>query len=304
MENYIKIYIIIVTYNGRKWYDNCFGSLRKSSIPIHVIVIDNASTDDTVSYIKETYPEIHLIENSKNLGFGGANNRGIEYALGQGADYVYLLNQDAWVEPNTFETMISVAQNNKDYGILSPMQITAKGDKLDKNFAHCCSNKSCPNLIDDLYFNTLKDVYEINEVMAAHWLISRECIMSVGGFAPLFFHYGEDNNFVDRTKYHKYKVGIVPVAKAVHDRENRETSKNKHMYVLFCVSLFKSCDINKGVFFSICSALSWLLFQSIKNRSFLGFKYILKTLISIPQILLTRKKTKKNKAVYLEFDRK
>ena len=54
--------------------------------------------------------------------------------------------------------------------------------------------------------------------MAAHWLITRKCIDTVGGFSPSFYHYGEDNNYIHRTNYWKLKVGIVPSAKAVHDR--------------------------------------------------------------------------------------
>ena len=94
----MKIFAIVVTYNGMRWYDRCFGSLRNSDMPVETIVIDNASTDETVSYIKEHFHEVCLIESKENLGFAKANNIGIKRALDNGADYVFLLNQDAWVE--------------------------------------------------------------------------------------------------------------------------------------------------------------------------------------------------------------
>ena len=93
----VKLFVIIVTYKGQQWYDRCFGSLRRSSIPVTPVVIDNASSDGSVAYIREHFPESVVFEESENLGFAKANNIGMRYALDQGADYVLLLNQDAWL---------------------------------------------------------------------------------------------------------------------------------------------------------------------------------------------------------------
>ena len=71
----MKIFSIIVTYNGMRWYDRCLGSLRNSELPVETIVIDNASSDDSVNYIKANFPEVHLIESNENLGFAKANNQ-------------------------------------------------------------------------------------------------------------------------------------------------------------------------------------------------------------------------------------
>ena len=90
-----KIFVIIVTYKGHQWYERCFASLCNSEYPVQTIVIDNASNDGTVEYIRKYFPEIHLIESKENLGFGRANNIGMRYALDHGCDYVFLLNQDA-----------------------------------------------------------------------------------------------------------------------------------------------------------------------------------------------------------------
>ena len=91
----MKLFVIIVTYKGKQWYDRCFTSLRESTLPVQTIVVDNASNDGSVEYIKEHYPEIHLIESEENLGFGKGNNLAIRYAYEHGCDYVFLLNQDA-----------------------------------------------------------------------------------------------------------------------------------------------------------------------------------------------------------------
>lgn len=111
----MKVFVIIVAFNGKRWYDRCFGSLRLSTIPVQTIVVDNASNDGSVEYIKERFSEIHLIASQENLGFGRANNMAMRYALDHGCDYVFLLNQDAWVETDTFERLIDIHQRHPEY---------------------------------------------------------------------------------------------------------------------------------------------------------------------------------------------
>ena len=97
----VRILTIVVTYNGLKWMDSCLESLRRSECPTDVMLIDNCSTDGTPDYVKEHFPEVNLVQSDANLGFGQANNVGLKYALEHCYDYVYLLNQDAWVMPDT-----------------------------------------------------------------------------------------------------------------------------------------------------------------------------------------------------------
>ena len=91
----MKILTIIVTYNGMKWLDRCLGSLRESSLKTDVVAVDNGSTDGTPEYIAANFPEVQLHCTGENLGFGRANNVGLQKAVAEGYDYVYLLNQDA-----------------------------------------------------------------------------------------------------------------------------------------------------------------------------------------------------------------
>lgn len=76
------------------------------------------------------------------------------------------------------------------------------------------------NLYSDIYLKNVKSsIYEADFVNAAAWLISRHCIGKVGGFNPSFFHYGEDDNYVQRLKFHSFKLGVLPTANIFHDRE-------------------------------------------------------------------------------------
>jgi|SRR5690554_570598 len=213
-----NIFIVIVTYNGMKWLQKCLDSCKGFS----VVVVDNNSSDETVGFIKQHFPEVYLLEQNKNFGFGQANNLGISQALKQGADYVFLLNQDAYLQEGCIENLIRVQKQNPQYGILSPIHLNGEGNRLDKNFSHYVGYRNNPDFYSDFVLkNPLKEIYEVPFVNAAGWLLSREVLETVGGFDPIFFHYGEDDNYCQRVRYHKYKIGVVSDVFLKHDREDR-----------------------------------------------------------------------------------
>ena len=216
-----EVYAVVVTYKGEQWYDRCFSSLMASGVPLKVIVVDNASGDGTVPYLKEHYPEIHLIESDKNLGFGRANNLGIRYAMDHGADYVFLLNQDAWIESDTVSELIDVAKAHPEYGILSPIHLNKEKSNIEKLLLRRLDDFKVTSrqLFDDLFFGRLKDVYWTNYINAAAWFLPRKTIETVGGFDPIFFHYGEDDNYINRVLFHGLKIGICPKIRIVHDND-------------------------------------------------------------------------------------
>lgn len=214
-----KLFVIIVTYKGQRWYERCFTSLRQSTIPVQTVVVDNASNDGTVEYIKENFPEIHLIESKENLGFGRANNIAMRYALDHGCDYVFLLNQDAWVEPDTLERLVDIAERHSDYGIVGPVQVNAERTKVLGGVIQFLVNPDNVNLdlFSDLVMQTVDEIYPVAEINAAAWLLPRKTLETVGGFDPIFLHYGEDWNYLSRVLYHKLKVGLTPHIQVVHD---------------------------------------------------------------------------------------
>lgn len=247
MENEL-IYVIIVTYNGSQWIEKCLSSVYESTITAVPIVIDNGSTDNTLSIIKEKFKNCRVVQTGENLGFGKANNLGIKMAIDEGAEYIYLLNQDAWVETDTFEKLINIHKNHSDYGILSPIQLTGSGKLVDKNFLDFTATaQRCPGLLSDCLVNGLKDVYETTFVMAAHWLLYVPDLLKIGLFSPAFPHYGEDANLVHRYRYWKKKVGICPNTFAYHDRQYRKTTPDKQLYLEYIYVLTRFHDISTNL---------------------------------------------------------
>lgn len=227
-----RILTIIVTYNGMKWIDRCLGSLSVSQEPSDVFIVDNGSDDGTPEYVSEHFPEAMVYVSNVNLGFGKANNIGLEYALKHGYEYVYLLNQDAWVQSDTISCLVEAMEADPSYGILSPLQMTASMTAPDPRFAVKCLDRP-------LYTYLKGRIYDVPFVMAAHWLISRRCVETVGGFSPAFRHYGEDDNYIHRAVYHGFKVGFAGGVHAVHDRDSRPQSRSSAMRLKCVASVVK-----------------------------------------------------------------
>ncbi|MCJ7934331.1 MAG: glycosyltransferase family 2 protein [Chryseobacterium sp.] len=215
------LHVIIVTYNAMKWAERCFTSLRHSSTPLKCIVVDNGSTDGTQEYVKNHFPEVDFIQSPENLGFGRANNIGIEKAYQEGAGFFYLMNQDAWIYPDSFRHLLEVYHthpDNSQIGILSPMHLDGSEKNLDLFFERYLARNTPMNRIFSHIFNaTLQDYYEIDFVNAAHWLLPRKTIDEIGGFNPYFFHYSEDYEYVQRIAYYNKKILVSTKSRVVHD---------------------------------------------------------------------------------------
>ena len=98
-----KTLTIIITFNAMPWIDKCIGSLLASNHTTDIHIYDNGSIDGTVDYIKTAYPTTFIKNTGKNLGFGKANNLGLKFAIKENYNFVFLLNQDAWIEPDALD---------------------------------------------------------------------------------------------------------------------------------------------------------------------------------------------------------
>ncbi|MFB9057239.1 glycosyltransferase family 2 protein [Mariniflexile ostreae] len=203
-----NVFIIIVSYNGEPWLRKNLESIRVSHYPVKVLMVDNASSDRSIAIVK-SFPEVVLIESKTNLGFGKANNIGIQEALKQGADYVFLLNQDTWIFPNTIEELLSAVTYSRDFGIVSPLHFSSDATILDESFNTYWKRKT---------ISISENLDQVPFVNAAAWFMPRSVVEKVGYFEPLFQHYGEDRNYINRVIYHQYKIIIAKNAKICHDR--------------------------------------------------------------------------------------
>lgn len=226
----MNVTAVIVTYNGEEWIQRCLESVIYNC---NVVVIDNCSSDGTVEIIKSNYHNVHLVESKENIGFGAANNIGIMYALEQQAEYVFLLNQDAWLNPGSLELLVLTNKENPIYGIISPIHLNGTGDMLDKEFGRYLYDLGGRRFITDKIRGLEShNIIDIDFVNAAAWLISEKCVKKIGLFDSLFFLYGEDDNYIKRARYHGFKIGVVDSSFICHDREGRDNKYFKNDFLL------------------------------------------------------------------------
>ncbi|MCR4859695.1 MAG: glycosyltransferase family 2 protein [Bacteroidales bacterium] len=285
-----RVLVIIVTWNARKWIGKCLKSVEKSTLPADVLVVDNGSTDGTVERIRKSFPGTRILETGENLGFGAANNLGLRIALDEAYPFAYLLNQDAWLEKDTLERL--VAAHSPEWGILSPMQLDAHG-RRDVRF-----DRKCGRIVDAALrgYHNERLVVEVPFVMAAHWLLSRRAIETVGGFSPAFTQYGEDDNWIDRLHYHQLLCGVVPAAEAVHDRAGRRMPRDRKMQLKCIATVVKASDPKRsGKRVRIREVLE-LVGMGVKNFSSIPWKFIPELIARFPELEALREQSRQRGA--------
>ncbi len=228
----MKTLAIVISYNFMPWIDRCLPSLLASVEHTDILVIDNGSSDETIAVIRERYPQVQLIANGHNLGFGAANNIGLQVALDKGYSGVLLINQDAWIESNTLRQLVEVSLRYSQYGIITPKHLTGDGSKLDPGFASYVNHYHADGIVNVPFIN------------AAIWYIPIVIIKKVGMFAPLFYHYGEDKDYVNRIHYFGYQIGYVTTAIGYHDRAERPFNQSLFLRTEYVYHLSEYSNIN------------------------------------------------------------
>lgn len=247
-----KVLVVIVTYNAHRWIRQCLDSVDGQRYDVYLV--DNGSKDDTLQILAD-YPYCHIYSSDTNLGFGQANNLGLRYAVDNGYDYVLLLNQDAWLLPDTIERLVSLQQQQPAYWILSPMQMNTQRGGLEQQFE---------SYLPKGYSRTT--VLLVPFVNAAIWLLPVSCVVKAGGFDPLFPHYGEDNDYIQRVHYWGGRVGICTGVSAYHEREvsySQDPAKLLYRTTLGYLNLLK--DINRPVWLTVSVLFGYCLRKIIKN---------------------------------------
>lgn len=272
-----RVLVIVVTYNGLRWLDRCLGSVAgggrsESAMTVDLFVVDNDSTDGSADYVQAHFPKAKLVRSAENLGFSKANNLGMQYALDHGYDYVYLLNQDAWLESGAMEKLVEAAEAHPEYAVLSPLQMTDGYKDVDRLFK---KDKTPP---------------------AAHWLVSVEAIRKIGLFdETLFPLYGQDDNWCHRARYHGYKIGIIPEARAVHDRAQRKEDKDRLIFRNYYTgSLVRLANPNIPVWISFLYIIVFTLVKTVKYFSFRPLGYFVSICKKLPELVSLQDLSKKD----------
>jgi hypothetical protein len=216
-----KVAVILLNWNGKVDTLDCLESLQRVEYAaFEVIVVDNGSQDDSVAVIRARYPSVTVLETGANLGFSAGNNVGIIYALGHGADYILLLNNDTVVDPQLLAVLTQTSQNFPDSGFLGakiyffaePRRIWYAGARwfpYKADFEHIGGNQ-IDNGVD--WEKTEETAYACGCAL----FVRREVIESIGMLEPSFFALWEECDWCYRAQRQGFKTLFVPDAKVWH----------------------------------------------------------------------------------------
>lgn len=213
-----KVYVIVLNWNGKDDTLNCLHSLHASRVSkgeMKVLVVDNASTDDSIEAIKRQYPFLEVIQNETNLGFAAGNNIGIDYVFKKGADGVLLLNNDTQVDQNFFGELVGFAFSSPRIGIVGPILKFKKGFEIfydlggQVTFYGRAEHHNSGLLL-------LKEPKRVNYVSGAAMLIKKEVFEEIGKLDEKYFFGWEDVDFCFKAQKAGFETWLVPQSVIEH----------------------------------------------------------------------------------------
>ena len=213
--------------------DSLFTS--QGDFTLEVFVVDNASKDNSVQVIQKAYPDITLIENKENVGFGRANNQVLDFAKGE---YILLLNTDAFVQAETLQKTIQYMQSHPRCGILG-VKLLGRDGELQPSCRYFPTpfnlfagrvglHRLLPNIkmVDDADWNSSL-TQNCDWVPGCYYLVRKSVIDQVGLFDPLYFLYCEEVDHCYATKKEGWEVTYFADAAVVHI--GGESAKTDHV---------------------------------------------------------------------------
>lgn len=275
----MKLSVIILNYNVRYFLEQCIHSVQKATKgwDTELIIVDNASSDNSCEMVKELFPSIILIENTENIGFSKANNQGVAIARGE---FICILNPDTAVAEETFHKCFMYANEHPKMGALGVKYQDGTGNFLPE------SKRNVPTPIRSLlkiigYSKGKKGYYAshldpesfgIVEVLAgAFMFMKKEVYQQVGGFDEDYFMYGEDIDLcykIMKAGYENHYLGEVTLLHYKGESTQKDTMYLNRFYG--AMDIFYRKHFKKSFFLTLLVSLGVGLvkfFKKIKIKS-------------------------------------
>lgn len=229
-----QISIIIISYNSKEYVIDCIKSIIYTCydfIP-EIIIVDNNSTDDTVKTVSELFPDVVVVQNTENLGYAKAINKGASKATG---DILILSNADVIYRDNSIQELVKYITNNKNVAICGPQQIFPNGN-FQRSFGYFPSIKRA--LFDVTGISKLVQKrkkkefqskaslpYVVEYLDGAILCVNKNIFNSLNGFDEDYFFYSEEVDFCYRSSKFEKNCLIVPTSVVVHHRGGSQDNK-------------------------------------------------------------------------------
>jgi len=249
----MDISVIIVSYNVKEFLYQCILSLKKAieGLESEIIVVDNNSIDGTAIIIEKYFPDILLIKNKENLGFGKACNQALKLAKGE---YILFINPDTIIQEDTIKVMLNFFREHPDAGAAGCKILNSDGTlqlscrrSFPTPFVAFSKLVGLSRLFPksnvfgkyNLTYLDPDKVYPVDAISGSFMTIKREVYDKVGGFDESFFMYGEDLDYCYRIKEAGWKIYYVPYTKVIHYKGESAKLANFDNIITF----YKAMDI-------------------------------------------------------------
>ncbi len=247
------ISIVIVNFNVKEFVANLLGSLEKArnDFRLQIFVVDNASSDGSVGYLKKRFPHVHYILNDVNVGFGRANNQAISKAGGR---YTLLINPDTIVRQDTLEVMYRHMENRPDTAAAGCKMLNPDGTFAPE------SRRSVPTPMTAFYkMLGLPRIFPNSRRFSAYYLggedqnreasipvlsgafmfFRTDILKNVGGFDEQFFMYGEDIDLCYRIQKQGWNIDYQPATSIIHYKGESTKKENLDYVVTFNKAMYQ-----------------------------------------------------------------
>lgn len=278
----IDLSVILVNYNVKSYLSQALESIQKAleSIPSEIIVVDNASTDGSVSMLQKRFPSVRLIQNQDNVGFATANNQAIQIASGR---ILCLINPDTLVREDTFQSALHYLDQHPEAGMVGGKVLNADGTlqlACRRSFPTPWVAFTKVSGLSRLFpgsrlFGRYNLTYldpdreaEVEAISGSFMIVRKEAIDHAGLLDETFFMYGEDLDWCYRIHQAGWKIVYLPQTQIVHykGRSAREASFDSLKLFYSAMVIFVRKHFGRGA-----SLLpSWLLMLGIWIRGFIG----------------------------------
>jgi GT2 family glycosyltransferase len=202
----MDVSVIIVSYNTADLTLACLASLKAAAGDKEIFIVDNASTDDSVSRIRESFPEVRLIANDANRGFAAANNQALPLCHGR---YIIYLNPDTAVKTDTLTRAAAYMDEHGDVGLAGAKILNPDGSLQPSVSYRYPGEKHASG-------ETAGLTGHIACVLGAFMIVRRELICELNGFDEDFFLYGEDQDLCWRIRQRNFAIAYIEDAQVFH----------------------------------------------------------------------------------------
>lgn len=211
------VYVLVLNYCSLEDTVQCVDTVRRLDYPnVRLLVIDNASPDGSGEILRTRFSETEFLQLPTNTGYAGGNNAGMRIALEHGADYVFVINPDVRLSERAASRCIELMEGDRSIGALNPIQLDGDGARIDEKFRlgifarHGFAEPSVP-IVQDHCWDTVT-------LYGAALMVSRTTLARVGGFDPLFFAYGEEEDFARRVRAKGLRLVVTSASTVRHLR--------------------------------------------------------------------------------------